>query len=349
MPEGDGVRRPRSGARVVVAEVPFPLVDEEDVLRPVLAAVTPRTRLALLDHVTSPTALVFPIDRLVGGLRERGVETLVDGAHAPGMVPLDLDRLGAAYYTGNAHKWLCAPKGSAFLHVRRDRQASVHPVVISHGYAPDASGARFRAEFDWAGTSDPTPWLSIPEAIAFVGSLLPGGWPEVMSRNRALALAARETLLEALAGLGGSRVDDRVDRFRPASRPRPWLPRRGAFARRAHELVPRPGRRDVALPLDLRGRNARPRLGPALQRPRGVRAARHAPEGSAGLRTPRGRSAGEKDGGPREERGEGDPQDPPEDGTRERVGGRPGSRRRSSSTGSVSGVRPTRPLPSSPP
>ena len=187
----------RRGARVVVADVPFPLHGEDDVVGPVLAAVTPRTRLALLDHVTSPTALVFPVERLVALLEERGVGTLVDGAHAPGMVPLDLDRLGAAYYTGNAHKWLCAPKGSAFLHVRRDRQAEVHPAVTSHGTAPEPGPARFRAEFDWTGTADPTPWLAIPEAIAFLGSLLPGGWPEVMVTNRGLALEAREILLEA--------------------------------------------------------------------------------------------------------------------------------------------------------
>jgi isopenicillin-N epimerase len=184
----------RGGARVVAAEVPFPLVDEDDVVRAVLSAVSPRTRLALLDHVTSPTALVFPIGRLVAALREAGVETLVDGAHAPGMVPLDLDGLGAAFYTGNAHKWLCSPKGAAFLHVRRDHQSSVHPVVVSHGFAPHAYEGRFRAEFDWTGTADPTPWLAVPAAISFVGALLPGGWPEVMATNRTLALDARETL-----------------------------------------------------------------------------------------------------------------------------------------------------------
>ncbi|MBK9087839.1 MAG: aminotransferase class V-fold PLP-dependent enzyme [Holophagales bacterium] len=188
----------RTGVRVVEAPVPFPLSGEDDVVAPVLDAVTPRTRLALLDHVTSPTAVVFPVERLVAGLRERGVETLVDGAHAPGMVPVDLDGLGAAFYTGNAHKWLCAPKGAAFLHVRRDLQASIHPTTISHGYSAAGAGARFRAEFDWTGTCDPTPWLSIPAAAAFLGSLLPGGWPEVMSRNHALALEAREILCAAL-------------------------------------------------------------------------------------------------------------------------------------------------------
>ena len=189
----------RCGARVVVADVPFPLEGEEDVVRPLLAALTPRTRLVLLDHVTSPTALVFPVGRLVAELRARGVETLVDGAHAPGMVPIDLDLLGAAYTTGNAHKWLCAPKGAAFLHVRRDLQASVHPTAISHGWSPDP-GSRFREEFDWTGTADPTPWLAIPAALAFVGSRRPGGWAEVMERNHALALEGRRILVEALGG-----------------------------------------------------------------------------------------------------------------------------------------------------
>ena len=181
----------RSGARVVIAPLPFPIGSEDDVVAAVLGALSSRTRLALLDHVTSPTALILPLARLVSELRARGVETLVDGAHAPGMVPLALDALGAAYYTGNAHKWLCAPKGAAFLHVRRDCQAALHPLTISHGY-----GHGFQAEFDWTGTQDPTAWLCIPAAIRYVGELLPGGWPEVMATNHALAVAARQLLCE---------------------------------------------------------------------------------------------------------------------------------------------------------
>ncbi len=188
----------RTGARVVTAPVPFPVPSADAIVERVLAAVTARTRLALLDHVTSPTALVFPIARLVRGLRERGVETLVDGAYAPGMAPLELDALGAAYYTGNAHKWLCAPKGAAFLHVRRDRQGGVHPLVISHGYLADQEGRRFREEFDWTGTCDPTAWLVLPDCIRFLGALLPGGWPELMARNHALALRARDRLCQAV-------------------------------------------------------------------------------------------------------------------------------------------------------
>jgi len=181
----------RAGARVVVASLPFPCRDEEEIIAAVLGCASPRTRLALLDHVTSPTAFILPVARLVSGLQARGVDVLVDGAHAPGMVPLGLSALGAAYYTGNAHKWLCAPKGAAFLHVRRDRQARLHPTAISHGYT-----AGFHAEFDWTGTCDPTPWLCIPEALRFISGLLPGGWPQVMAANRDLALRARALLLD---------------------------------------------------------------------------------------------------------------------------------------------------------
>ena len=198
----------RDGARVVVARVPFPVTGDDEVVDAILGAVTDRTRLAVISHVTSPTALVFPVDRLVAELADRGVETLVDGAHAPGMLPLDLDRLGAAWYAGNLHKWVCAPKGSAFLHARRDRQAGIRPNTISHGAnailgEAGAPTTRFRAEFDWQGTLDPTAWLAVPDALAFIGGTLDGGWPAVMERNHALALRGREVLAPAL-GLSSS-------------------------------------------------------------------------------------------------------------------------------------------------
>lgn len=188
----------KSGARLNVANVPFPLNSEQQVVDSVLLAVTDRTRLALLDHVTSPTGLVFPIERLVAELRARGIDTLVDGAHAPGMVELNLERLGAAYYAANFHKWGCAPKGAALLWVRRDLQPQVFPSVISHGFAA-ALPQRFRAMFDWTGTRDYTPCLCIPAALDQLASLCPGGFPEVRQRNHQLALQARQTLLTALA------------------------------------------------------------------------------------------------------------------------------------------------------
>jgi isopenicillin-N epimerase len=190
-----------TGAKVVVAEVPFPLEGESDVLDAILAAVTARTRVAMLDHVTSPTALVFPIESIIRELADRGVETLVDGAHAPGMVDLDIGALDPAWYTGNGHKWLCSPKGAGFLYVRRDLQDSTRPLVISHGATqPLEEGvSRFQKEFQWTGTQDPTPWLCLPTSIDCVGGMLPGGWPTVRERNHALAVEAQAILCEALS------------------------------------------------------------------------------------------------------------------------------------------------------
>ena len=169
----------RVGACVVEAAVPFPLAEAAQIVAAVSSRLGPRTRLAIFDHITSPTAVIFPVSELTALCRAAGVPVLIDGAHAPGMLSLDVPSIGADWYTGNCHKWLMAPKGSAFLWTAPERQADTHPLVISHGY-----GQGFTAEFDWVGTRDPSAWLSVPAAIDFHERL---GGARLRERNAALA------------------------------------------------------------------------------------------------------------------------------------------------------------------
>ena len=140
--------------------------------------------------VTSPTAAVFPLTEIVARSRARGVPVMVDGAHAPGMLPIDLTALSPDFWTGNFHKWVCAPKGAAALWVRDDHQATVKPLITSHGY-----GGSFHDEFDWTGTHDPTPYLSVPGALEFFDSL---GWDRVRTHNHELAAYGQRVVSEAL-------------------------------------------------------------------------------------------------------------------------------------------------------
>lgn len=188
-----------AGARVVIAPIPLPLSGEQPIIDAILANLSARTRLLFMDHITSPTALVFPVGKIVRLLDERGIDCFIDGAHAPGSVPLDLEALRPAYYTGNLHKWVCAPKGAAFLYVRADKQPPIRPNVVSHGESIRRPGrSHFHDRFDWPGTLDPTAWLAVPAALEFCAALHPGGWPEFYANNHSLTVTARALVAERL-------------------------------------------------------------------------------------------------------------------------------------------------------
>lgn len=195
----------RTGARITVARVPLPLTSEAAFTDTILAAMGPRTRVLFLSHITSATALLFPIDRAVAEARARGIWSVIDGAHTPGHIPLDLDALGADFYAGNCHKWMMAPKGAAFLHVRRDCQRFITPLVISHGWTEDLATATegvfgntpFIDSLEMQGTRDPAAFLTVPEAIAFAAA---HDWDAVRARCRDL-IDRTETRVAAMTGL----------------------------------------------------------------------------------------------------------------------------------------------------
>ncbi|WP_419552053.1 aminotransferase class V-fold PLP-dependent enzyme [Candidatus Poriferisodalis sp.] len=189
----------RASAVVTTAQVPFPLEHQRDVVDAVLAAVTDRTRILLIDAVTSATGLVLPVVELAAEL-EPDVQVLVDAAHAPGMIDFDVAQSGASYVTANCHKWMCSAKGAAFLWVRPDRRDGLYPAVISHGYNGGwpSEGGHLHAQFDWTGTHDPSAWLTVPHALAAVEAMHPGGWPGVKAAIREMCLGGRDVLIEAL-------------------------------------------------------------------------------------------------------------------------------------------------------
>lgn len=183
----------RAGATFIEVPVPLPLGSPQDLFDAITAVITPRTRLLVVDHVASPTSIIFPIERLIEWCAERGIDVLVDGAHAPGMLPLNLERLGAvagAYYAGNLHKWVCAPSGAGFLWVRPDKQKGIHPSTVSHFFDQGLA-----TEFEWQGTRDITPWLCVEHAIKTMEAY-PGGWTAVMRHNHQMAVWVQSMLCE---------------------------------------------------------------------------------------------------------------------------------------------------------
>jgi isopenicillin-N epimerase len=193
----------RTGTKAVSAPLPFPVNSPDEIVAAVMAKVTPKTKVLLISHVTSPSGLILPLERLIPDLEKRGIACIIDGAHAPGFVAsLDVGKLGASFYTANCHKWICSPKGSAFLYIREDRQkipGGFRPLALSNNAEKPRPGRKhLLTEFDYVGTNDLTPFMSIPAAIKTMGSLVPGGWPEVMKQNRDLVLKGRAHLCRVL-------------------------------------------------------------------------------------------------------------------------------------------------------
>lgn len=191
----------RAGARYVKHPVPLPVADPAAAVEAIWAGVTPRTRVLSLSHITSGTALILPLAELCRRARDAGILTVIDGAHAPGQIPLDLGEIGADVYAGNCHKWLCAPKGSGFLHVRPEQQAWVESLIVSWGWVEGSGSHRpgqgFVSRNQWQGTRDVTAFLSVPAAIAFQAA---HDWPAVRERCHGLAVEARARVAE-LTGL----------------------------------------------------------------------------------------------------------------------------------------------------
>jgi isopenicillin-N epimerase len=179
-----------AGTEPAVVHIPLPLPDPGDIVPTFAAAIDPRTRLVIVDQVTSPTAAILPAADIVRAARDRGALVLVDGAHAPGMLPVNVGSLGADFWTGNFHKWVCAPKGAGALVVAAEHRERVHPIVTSHGYDQG-----FRQEFDWTGTKDDTPYLTVPAALAFMDEL---GWDRVRRHNHELVSLGQRVVSEAL-------------------------------------------------------------------------------------------------------------------------------------------------------
>ncbi len=177
-----------TGARYVRRDIPLPLTTPEAFVDHFWTGVTPNTRVIFLSHITSPSALIFPVAEICRRARAAGILTVIDGAHTPGQIPLNLTALNADYYTGNLHKWLCAPKGSGFLYVRREHQAQIEPNIISWGWHDDGS---FIAKNQKQGTRDPAAYLSVPAAIQFQRA---HDWDSVRGHCHTMAVEARERL-----------------------------------------------------------------------------------------------------------------------------------------------------------
>ena len=174
----------KRGAHYKRMHISLPIARKEEVIDEIWSGVSSQTRVLFLSHITSPTAIILPIEELISRARERGIITVIDGAHAPGQIDLDLDKIGSDFYVGNCHKWMLAPKGSGFLYARREMQSMIEPLVVSWGYESEKPGpSRLLDYVEWQGTRDISAFLAVPAAIEFMRD---HPWSEVRARSHDL-------------------------------------------------------------------------------------------------------------------------------------------------------------------
>ncbi|MBK7096252.1 MAG: aminotransferase class V-fold PLP-dependent enzyme [Saprospiraceae bacterium] len=189
----------RNNIVLKIADIPFPVKNDEEILNAIGQMISSKTKLALIDHITSATGMIFPIKEVIDLLHDHGIKVLVDGAHAPGMVDLDIIGLDADIYVGNCHKWMCAPKGSAFMHVKKEFKEFIKPLVISHFNDTDINGDSYWSnQFMWDGTHDFSQYICVGDTIQFMNSLQPGGWKGIMDHNHKLAWQGANLIAQRL-------------------------------------------------------------------------------------------------------------------------------------------------------
>jgi isopenicillin-N epimerase len=191
----------QAGVAIRELPVPLPFSGPDPVVDRIAEALSPATRLVVIDHVTSPTAVLLPVERIIKLCNDRGIDVLVDGAHAPGMIDLNIAKLDCTYYVGNLHKWVCAPIGAGFLWVLPDRQREIRPLVVSH-----FNEEGFSEAFTWQGTQNIAPWLCVNDALDYFDRF---GWNRIRQHNHDMAVWVQQHLTqrwgtEPLTPLDGS-------------------------------------------------------------------------------------------------------------------------------------------------
>lgn len=189
----------RNKCNVVCANIPYPLHSDDDILKAIENTITPKTTIALIDYITSATAIIFPIKKIIEMLHQKGIKVIIDAAHAPGMVDFSIDDLKPDFFVANCHKWICSPKGSAFMYVSKELQSQIFPLVISHYNNEDEGNDKhWSNQFLWDGTHDYSSYLGVKDALEFMPTLMENDWIAIKRHNHDLAWKASSKIANSL-------------------------------------------------------------------------------------------------------------------------------------------------------